>query len=140
MNIQIAPDDMHVRKFRKILKRLDTHLPISDEFERQNYQTVGTWWNSQKEHMLSWFKNQMTTGHGQYTRKTPNYSSKLTYSRLLSAPALMWMAEALGEDPILLAFVADEASAEKDHRRKCALIRKHIPWQRIYHLASKQSA
>ncbi|MEW6891931.1 hypothetical protein V3M60_10270 [Trueperella pyogenes] len=88
--------DIDVRRFAKLLAKLDAHLPISDAMEHADPQKNGRWWSSQREHMSSWFASQATTGSGAYTRQEPNLSAKTTYNRLQSPEGLIWIAEALG--------------------------------------------
>lgn len=111
-----TPDDFSVQDFRAILATLPAHLPISDAFERDLPQRQGTWWKSQREHMLGWFEHQQSTGSGKFTRKAPNMGARLTYVRLNSAPAIVWIAEALGVDSEIVQSAADAARNEPNRR------------------------
>jgi hypothetical protein len=92
-------DDMHVRDFVRVLRRLTPHLPISDAYERDRPQLRGAWWSSQKEHMARWFSDQDGRSSGAITRKEFNTSARTTCNRLLCPAAFVWMAEALGKTP-----------------------------------------
>jgi len=126
---------MHVRDFVRVLRRLESHLPVSDAHERDQPQLRDAWWSSQKEHMTRWFGDQNGRGSGAFTRKKPNTSARTTYNRLLCPAAFMWMAEALGEDPAVVSAAADAARDEPNARKRRGLLRRHLPWERISQLA-----
>ena len=130
-----SKEDFHVTQFIRILRSCEAHLPVSDRYEQDLPQVRGTWWTSQQEHMVAWFGNQTTRGSGAYSRAAPNTSARTTYNRLLSAPAFLWMAEALGEETAVVQAAADAARQEPDARRRPGILRKHLPWGRIAELA-----
>lgn len=137
-NIATSQNDMTTREMVRVLRGLKPHLPISDDYERRQPQKTGSWWSSQQEHMVGWFSAQNSRGSGAYTRATPNTSARTTYNRLLCPAAFIWMAEALGENPAIVQATADAALAEPNARKRPGLIRKHLPWDRIYELASRR--
>lgn len=130
-----SSDDMHVRDFVRILRRLEPHRPISDSYERDRPQVSGAWWSSQKEHMIRWFGDQESRGSGAFTRNEPNLSARTTYNRLQCPAAFVWMAEALGEDPVTVRTAADAAREESNARKRPAVLRSHLPWHRIAAMA-----
>jgi len=132
---KLSRDDMHVRDFVKVLRGLEPHLPISDAYELDRPQASGVWWVSQQEHMVRWFSDQDSRGSGAFTRKETNTSSRTTYNRLLCPAAFVWMAEALGEDSAAVKAAADAAREEPSARRRPGVLRRHIPWARVYQLA-----
>jgi hypothetical protein len=138
MNSSRPGPELSNAAFIRVLSQLEPHLPISDAYERDLPQKQGSWWTSQREHMLSWFRSQGGLGSGQYTRSAPNASARTTYNRLASAPALIWMAEALGEDAAVVQEAADAARSEPNTRKRPGLIRKYLPWPRIEELASRK--
>ncbi|MCI1935075.1 MAG: hypothetical protein LKJ44_05125 [Bifidobacteriaceae bacterium] len=135
----MTDDDIYIPDFVRVLKKLKPHLPISDRYDseaaRQYSQNTGAWYSSQKEHMLGWFPAQLTLGAGSYTRQKPNQSARTTYNRLLSSGALLWIAEALGEDSSIVQAAATAALNEPNKKKRPALIRKYITWSRIAELA-----
>lgn len=131
----VAPGDIHIRDFVRVLERLEQHLPISDQYELDRPQKTGAWWSSQQEHMVRWFGNQDSLGSGAFTREVANTSAKTTYNRLLCPAAFVWMAEALGEEPGVVQAAADAARDEPNPRKRPGLLRRHLPWNRIASLA-----
>lgn len=129
---------MTVNDFIKVMQKLPAHTPISEEYEDRLGQNSGHWWSSQREHMIEWYKVQKNTGTGPYTRKTPNRSARTTYQRLNCPSALIWMAEALGEDEDRVREAAEAAVQEPKKLRRSGIIRRVIPWSRIYQLASSK--
>lgn len=128
-------DDLHVHGFVDVLKDLQPHLPISDQYELDRPQARGAWWSSQQEHMVRWFGTQDSLGSGAFTRSVANTSAKTTYNRLLCSAAFVWIAEALGEDLTVVQAAADAARDEPNVRKRPGLLRKHLPWERIVALA-----
>ena len=86
--------------------------------------------------MVQWFESQTGTGAGAFTRMEGNRSAMLAYNRLLNAGALVWIADALGENPDVIKKAAEEAAkAEKiNYRRRCSAFRAIIPFSRIIEL------
>lgn len=131
--------DFDVLDFSRMLARLPEHTPISDDFEEVNPQERGVWYSSQRQHMAGWFQAQATKGSGAYSRDEPNRSARRTWQRLASPGGMIWIAEALGvPDETLKQAVAD-VRAEPEKRRRCGIIRRHIPWEMIAPLASKHT-
>lgn len=132
----VSSEDIDVIKFARILKKLPPHPPITDAYDFACGQTKDVWWTSQREHMVSWFMAQNgMNGTGAYSRLEPNRSAKKAYNRLNNSGSILWIAEALGEDPSIVQVAADEAMASSDYRTRCKIVRQHIPWERIYELA-----
>lgn len=133
----VSDTDIEVRRFARLLAKLDAHLPISDAMEQADPQKNGRWWSSQREHMSRWFASQATTGSGAFTRQEPNVSAKTTYNRLQHPEGLVWIAEALGADTDLVQRVADEALTIP-RRSRSAFVRSHLPWELIAQLAKSR--
>lgn len=124
--------DFDVLVFAMILSTLPPRLPISDAFDRSRTEIVDdSRYADQREHMVGWFRSQVTRGGGSYTRNNPNTSARATYNRLLNAASLLWIAEALGVDGRVVRAAADEARAEPEYRRRSAIVRRHIPWDQV---------
>lgn len=135
--------DFDIESFSKFLACLPDHFPISDAMQGRDKEDSDdeysdVWYDSQREHMEAWFFFQQTHGAGAYSRDVRNFSSKKTYNRLLCAPALIWMAEAVGADTELIQKAADEAS-QLPYRSQCRCVRKYLPWDMIARLALEKS-
>lgn len=129
--------DMHVSDFARILAHLEPHPPITEAYDDVAGQRQGVWYTSQRQHMVSWFRGQLTRGSGRYTRAEPNPSARTTYNRLFSPGAIIWIAEALGEEPTVVRNAADAAQAEPNLKKRPGILRKHLPWNRIITLAQR---
>ena len=124
--------DFDPRDMARMFRRLPEFPPITAEFDHAEYGTPrAPWYRSQREHMVGWFRAQSTTGAGQYTRRMPNVSAKRTYQRLQNAWSLLWINEALGVDIVLVRAAAEASEQETDHRRRCAVVRKMLPWENL---------
>lgn len=87
--------------------------------------------------MVGWMSE--SEGPGAYGRKTRGRDAKATYNSLRCAPALIWMAEALGEDPaVVKSAVAAADAAGPNFTSQCAAIRRVVPWSRIEELIGAQ--
>ena len=96
----------------------------------------GNSWNRYDQlHMVTWFSGQLSLGNGKYSRSRPNHSAKVTYERLLNPFSLLWIAAALGEDKDLVIRTGYEIKDYLTYRAKCGVVRRAIPWKRIYELA-----
>ena len=133
----MSDTDIDVRRFAKLLAKLDEHLPISDAMEQADSQKNGRWWSSQREHMAEWFATQATTGSVAFMRQEPNVSAKTTYNRLQHPEGLVWIAEALGADTDLVQRVADEALTVP-RRSRSAFVRSHLSWELVAQLAKSR--
>ncbi|WP_168195027.1 hypothetical protein [Corynebacterium sp. sy039] len=116
--------------FARIMKRLPEHLPISDAMEAADPQQRGRYWTSQREHLVDWYKSQVTCGQGAFTRQKSNRSAKITYNRFQCAEGLVWLAEALGVEETLVQQAADAALAVP-RRSRCRVVRELIGWELI---------
>ena len=92
-------------------------------------------WTYDQLHMVTWFSCQLTLGSGKYSRSRPNHSAKATYERLLNPFSLLWIAAALGVERDLVEKTRKEIDGFVSWRAKCGVVRRAIPWKRIYELA-----
>lgn len=125
-------DDISVLEFTDVL-RLLAPMPEATKI----YDHWGTkCYTSQKAHMVIWFESQTGTGTGAFTREKGNNSARACYNRLLNVGALVWIADALGEDAEKIKAAADAATiAEKEnYRKRCGAFRDVIPFDRILEL------
>lgn len=123
--------DMRAPQFAKILQPLQSFTPVCTEWEALK-PPGNKWWTSQRAHMYRWFMD--AEGPGAYGRRRAQTAGQ-TYSRLMCAPAVIWIAEALGEDEKLVRAAANDAYYRKGAAAQCAALRRHIPWSRIFELA-----
>lgn len=135
----MSAPDFDVRAFARIMRTLPHWPPITATWDRE-HPSPSQWWTSQGEHMVDWFESQMTLGGGAYSRTAPNRSARRTYNRLLSVGGLLWIGEAMGAPRDLVQLAADESARERDNRRRCGIIRRHIPWEMVASLAAEREA
>ncbi|MEV6769818.1 hypothetical protein AB0N05_14440 [Nocardia sp. NPDC051030] len=78
-------------------------------------------------------------GPGYYERTNPGQDARTFYTQFKCAPGLLWLAEALGEDPIRLqeAMTRVEAAGQ-NLASQCGAFRAVIPWARIEELLAAQ--
>ena len=86
-------------------------------------------------HMVTWFAGQLSLGKGDFARSRPNHSAQVSYQRVQSPSSLLWIAAALGENPEVVRLAGKAAEQREAYKEKCVLIRKRIPFSRIYQLA-----
>ncbi|MCI1889706.1 MAG: hypothetical protein LKI98_04625 [Bifidobacterium crudilactis] len=128
-------EEWTAKRLARVLTQLGEHYPISDAYERE-YLLGPHWWSSQREHVTRWLEEY--GGPGAYKRKTSGLDGRSFWNHFLCAPGLLWVAEALREDPETVQSAADAASVKTNVSSQCAAIRAIIPWKRIAELATKQ--
>ncbi|MCA0438768.1 MAG: hypothetical protein LCH98_20305 [Actinobacteria bacterium] len=135
----MTPDEL-----RTILLGLPASCPISDDYKTR-FRAASTrkpWYAHQKEHWLGWLAEY--SGPGAYGRARRSLDAKHAYNHFQCPPGLIWMAEALGEDPAVVARAVDLATAqEADGKRvatQCRVIREQMTWPRIEALCADHAA
>lgn len=123
--------DMRAPEFAAILRRLQPHTPIADQWEVLR-PPPSKWWRNEREHCAAWFSQ--AEGPGAYGRRKAQ-TARQTYNRLLCPPALLWIAEALGVEHETVRAAACEAWTQKHIASQCAAIRRYAPWSRVFELA-----
>lgn len=133
----VVDGDISVDALRNIVQSLDERQPITDEYEARTA-SRGRYANSkQKAHLDGWLSEY--DGPGAYSRKNPSTSGKTFYNHFRCAPGLLWLAEALGEDPMVLReAVAAIDAAGHNPSSECAAFRRAVPWSRIIALVEAQ--
>ncbi len=128
--IPVGEGDFHNTELAAVFAHLSFQPEVSGWLK-----TINVSWTYDQLHMVSWFSGQLSLGSGKYSRSRPNHSAKKTYERLLNPFSLLWIAAALGEDKDLVIRTAEEMKQYTTWRAKCGVVRRAIPWKRIYELA-----
>ncbi|MGW4018289.1 hypothetical protein ACWECW_18510 [Rhodococcus ruber] len=119
-------------QLREVISTLPVSTPITDEYETDRFGKK-VWYRSQKEHLQGWLAEY--NGPGAYNRTTHTGTARDFYQRFRCVAGLIWLAEALGEDPqVLRAAVADVRAAGPNPSSQCAAFRRKVPWPRIEEL------
>jgi hypothetical protein len=120
---------MLISELAAIVNGLDRRQPLSDSFECPPDGSSSRW-DSQKDHLLGWMSGY--DGPGAYRRKQPGQDARFLYNHLRCAPALLFLAEALGEEKgTLHAAMNAVLAAPKNPSSQCAAFRLIVPWSRI---------
>lgn len=125
------PNDIRCGTFANILAGKCDHYPYSDRYIAEVHDSPDKSGNTEREHMVIWFRANETTGSGSYSRQTPNTIARRCYNSLMNAASLLWIAEAAGIDESLVKQAFDAAAAG-DYRRACGAIRRIITWDMVY--------
>lgn len=126
------------RAFARMISHLPAETPIYRAFEGTDPGAPTTvWYGTQREHLIGWFSE--LAGPGGYNRKTRGRRAKQGYNSFQCAAGLVWLAEALGEDPAVVQAAADEASQYRHTAAQCGAVRRRIPWERIVELIVSQN-
>ena len=127
-------------EFARVLATSQPVPPITTAYEqrhRQGSPDPRTSYRDQREHMVGWMSEM--EGPGAYGRKSRGRDAKSAYNSFRCAPALIWMAEALGEDVETVdRAVAAADAAGPNFTSQCGAIRKVVPWARIEELVAQQ--
>lgn len=66
--------------------------------------------------------------------------ARAAYNHLQCAPALLWLAEALGEDPAVINRAIDAVGAvARNGASQCGAVRREVPWGRIEQLVKQRA-
>lgn len=131
----------HMRgpELAKVLATLQPKPPITAAYEqrhRQGSPDPRTSYRDQREHMVGWMSE--IEGPGAFARKSRGRDARSAYNSLRCAPALIWMAEALGEDAkTVQRAVAAADAAGPNFTSQCGAIRKVVPWARVKELVAQ---
>lgn len=129
---------MEISELGQIIARLPARQPLTDAFECYP-DTSAQRFSSQKEHLLGWLAGY--GGPGAYNRKNPGKDARFFYTHFRCAPGLLWLAEALGEDPVTLADAIEQVKAARPNpSSQCAAFRRVISWERIAELVDREQA
>ena len=128
--IPVGENDFHNTELAAVFAHMAFQPEVSGWLK-----TINVSWTYDQLHMVTWFSGQLSLGSGNYSRSCPNHSAKKTYERLLNPFSLLWIAAALGEDRDLVIRTAEEMKEYATWRARCGVVRRAIPWKRIYELA-----
>lgn len=129
----VVDGDVSTVDLRKIVGSLDLRQPVTDEYERRTSAAGRNANGNQKAHLDGWLAGYNSPGA--YNRKNPSSSGKAFYNHFRCAPGLMWLAEALGEDPeVLRAATARVDESFGNPSSEAAAFRAVVPWRRIISL------
>lgn len=120
---------MRITDLLAVVGQLSSAQPLTDAYE-EGLGPRDVWYSSQKEHLLGFWGEYSTAGA--YGRKNTDHDAKFAYNHLRCAPALLWLAEALGEERAVLEKGIDAIMAAGPNlSSQCAAFRKVLPWSRI---------
>ena len=128
--VEVREKDFHNTELAAVF----AHLPDQPETAAW-LKPLDISWTYDQLHMVTWFSCQLSLGSGKYSRSRPNHSAKTTYERLLNPFSLLWIAAALGVERDLVEKTRKEIDDYVSWRAKCGVVRRAIPWKRIYELA-----
>ena len=123
--------DIRCKTFADFLATKSDHYPYSDKYITEVHDSPEKSGNTEREHMVIWFRANETKGSGSYSRQSPNHSARRCYNSLMNAGSLLWIAEAAGIDQPTVKQAYEAAVAAGDYRRACGAIRKIITWDMI---------
>ena len=126
---------MDILEFARRICMLSCPTPIADAFDRQHGQKARRWWSCQREHLTAWCLCYPAGGTKGFAHQ-PGSSAAQMYHRFGRPETLLWLAEALGEDPALLQSLADRLAAlpPTEWRAQMKILRETIPFARILEL------
>ena len=115
-----------------VIRRLPASQPLTNEYEalRPLGAAPTANWATQKDHLIGWLSE--LKGPGYYGRLTYDMDARAAFNHLQCAPALLWLAEAVGEDlATLLRAISAVRALPRNGASQCATVRREIPWNRV---------
>ncbi len=129
--------DLTCRELARILKRLDGSYPVSDRYIREVRGFTVRAARTYRQHADSVLHEGRSAVDESCRKPAGDASARTCYNRLRNAASLLWIAEAVGVDTETVKRAYDAALEAGDHRRACSAIRRIIPWEKVYPLASR---
>jgi hypothetical protein len=121
-------------ELRDLIKPLNAGGPIYRQLEADLATSVrppSPWYTTQKQHLLGWLGEY--DGPGAYDRANwADRSAQFVYNHFQCAPALVWLAEALGvPSETLIAACDDVKKSGARAASQCGAFRRAVPWAMI---------
>lgn len=134
---------MKITDLLLVIDSLPAQQPLTDAYEKDcpagSSQLRETWYAHQKEHLQGWLGEY--GGPGAYGRACGSDDAKTFYNRFQCAPGLIWLAEALGEEPnVVREGIEAVRGAGPRLASQTGAFRAVVPWQRIEELAATRHA
>lgn len=133
--------DMNVLEFARKISMLSTDTPLATNYDNTCGQKTNRWWHCQQEHLTVWCLHYPTNGVKGFEH-VPSDSASQMYNRFGRPETLLWLIEALilekykkekEEQLAELERLINELYETKP-RAACAIIRKKVPFEKIYNL------
>ncbi|AME08980.1 MULTISPECIES: hypothetical protein [Gemella] len=126
--------DIDVIEFARKISMLDGKTPLADSYDTRYGQKDNRWWLSQREHLTVWCLFQPTGGIKDFEH-APNNSALKMYNNFGRPETLIWLVEALREEPKIVENLISKISKPgMNARTACKEIRGKIPFNRIMEL------
>lgn len=114
-------DQASIGKLLKAVRRLPSDAPVHNPKK---------WYLTQKEHWIGWL--QEYRGPGAYGRLTnKKRDAGFAYNHIVNPKMLLWLIDAAGVDPELVALARKDALEGKTMIQQSAAIRRHVPWDTV---------
>jgi hypothetical protein len=84
------------------------------------------WYRTQQQHWLGWLGGY--EGPGGYGREDWDRSGEFVYNHIVNPQMLIYLAEATGIDPALVASAVEAALTKRTMMAMSASIRRIVPW------------
>lgn len=134
---------MNITDLLLVIDSLPVKQRLTDAYEEEcpagSSRLHGTWYEHQKEHLQGWLGEY--GGPGAYGRAYGSDDAKTFYNRFQCAPGLIWLAEALGEEPnVVREGIEAVRAAGPRLASQSGAFRAVVPWPRIEELAATHHA
>lgn len=117
---QVTVDKLiSINKFITAIRRLPSDKPVDDPKK---------WYRTQREHWIGWLSEYH--GPGAYERKAETKrDARFAYNHVIEPKMLVWLINAGGVSPHLVAAARREAAEAISMQQQSAIIRHHVPWE-----------
>ena len=129
--------EMIIQKLLEAVSNFPPQTPFSERLtavlgtQKQNEESGTDPRRTMKDSLLGWLGEYDKPGY--YKRGDPGQSAKFMYNHLQSAPAIIYLAEAVGVSEELLARAVQAASDPllRTRASQCGAVRELIPWRAV---------
>ena len=114
-------DSASIEEFLDVIRILPEDAPVHNP---------KIWYHTQKEHWIGWLSEYHSSGA--YGRKTGvKRDAKFAYNHIVCPDMLLWLIDAAGVDPELVAASREASASGATLMQKSAAIRRLVPWETV---------
>ena len=119
-----------------LLHFLDPHPPVTEAFLVLYGQKTGVWWESQREHLISYYGSRTSACFGEVDE--PCSDAHVAFDAMRRPEMYVWLIEALGEDQTRVEEISRGVARASTHHAQIDVVRELVTWDRIVELVRRR--
>lgn len=119
-----------------LLHFLDAHPPVTEAFLVLYGQKTGVWWESQREHLISYYGSRASACFGDVDE--PSRDAHAAFDAMRRPEMYVWLIEALGEEQATVEDISRRVARASTHHAQIDVVRELVIWDRIVELVRRR--